>query len=379
MFGKRFNLITFAGFRIGVDISWFFIAILLTWTLAEGYFPAYYPNLPSQTYWLMGLLGMLGLFVSIILHELGHAVIARRFGMPISQITLFIFGGVAELKDEPPSPKAEFFVAIAGPIVSIVIAICMLLLTHVGLQLGWPVVLIGVTSYLAMINLVVVIFNLFPAFPLDGGRMLRAILWGWKNNLGWATKIATSLGSGFGFGLIFLGVLTLITGQIFVGLWWMIIGFFLHQAASSTRTQYFVKKELHGEKVEKFMTKNPISVPPDITVKELIDNYVYQSYHHVYPVVDDDKLIGYVSLKEVKTLNPEEWPKTTVRKIMIPTSQFQTVSPNTSALEALNLIHLSIPSTLLVVSDNRLVGILNAQDLFKLISLKLELEEEIRS
>lgn len=380
MFGRRFNVLTFAGFKIGIDISWFFIAILLTWTLAEGYFPAYFSNLPSTTYWLMGLFGMLGLFVSVVLHELGHAVIARRFGAPISQITLFIFGGVAELKEEPPSPKAEFFVAIAGPIVSVIISLCMFFLTSIGHQLGWPVLALGVTGYLAMINLVVVIFNLIPAFPLDGGRIFRALLWGWKGNLGWATKIATKLGSGFGLGLIFLGILTFISGQIFVGVWWIIIGFFLSQAAASTQQQYFVKKELHGEKVEKFMTKNPICVPPDITIKELIDNYVYQSYHHLYPVSENDQLLGYISLKEVKTLNPDDWGKTTVRKIMVPSSEFQTVSPSTSALEALNLIHQPFTSTLVVVNNNaKVVGILNAQDLFKLISLKLELEEDMRN
>lgn len=378
MFGKRFNILTFAGFNIGLDISWFFIAILLSWTLAEGYFPAYYQNLSNSTYWLMGILGMFGLFISILLHELGHAVVARYYNIPISQITLFIFGGVAELKDEPSTPKVEFLVAIAGPIVSIIIAICMYLLTHIGEQFGWPLVVTGVTAYLAMINLVVVIFNLIPAFPLDGGRILRSILWWWKNRLNWATKIATSLGSGFGFGLIFLGVLALISGQIFAGLWWMIIGFFLHSAAVSTRTQYFVKRELSGEKVMKFMTKDPISVSPHLTIQELINDYIYNSHHHLYPVVDQDKLLGYISLREIKTLSPTEWPKTTIDKIMVPVSKLHTVAPNTNAMEALNLIHQPDVTTLLVVDNERLVGILTAQDMFKLISLKLELEDENR-
>lgn len=376
MFGKRFHILTFAGFKIGLDISWFFIAILLSWTLAVGYFPAYYHNLSLSTYWVMGILGMLGLFVSVILHELGHAVVARKFDIPISQITLFIFGGVAELKDEPKSPKAEFLVAIAGPIVSVFISIVMMLITRLGEHSGWSPVVTGVTGYLSMINLVIVIFNLIPAFPLDGGRILRAILWWWKNNLSWATKIATGLGSGFGFGLIFLGILAFISGQIFAGLWWMIIGLFLQQAASSTRTQYFVRRELSGERVLRFMTKNPITVPPNISVQELIDNYVYKSYHHLYPVTDTDRLLGYVSVKEVKSLLPEEWAKTNISKIMVPVSQLHTVSPNTNALEALNLIHQPDETTLLVVDNEKLVGILTAQDMFKLISLKLELEDE---
>lgn len=374
MFGKPINVLKFAGFRIGVDISWFFIAILLSWTLAAGYFPYYYPHQTGGQYWLMGISGMLGLFVSVILHELGHALVARRFNLPIEQITLFIFGGVAEMKEEPPSPKAEFMVAIAGPIVSAIIALCMYVLYSMGQKLGWPTSVIGVTNYLAWINLVIVIFNLVPAFPLDGGRILRAILWGWKNNLGWATRITTQLGSAFGFALIFLGILSFITGSLFIGLWWMIIGLFLHQAASYSRAQFYVKQELQNDKVEKFMTKNPISVSPDITIKDFIDQYVYQSHHHLYPVSENNQLLGYISLKEVKILSPEQWNTTTVRKSMVPISTMQTITPETSVLDALNLFHQTDTTTLLVTNDQKnLLGILTAQDIFKLLSIKLEL------
>ena len=375
MFGKRYNLLTFAGFKIGIDTSWFFIAIILVWTLAEGYFPYYYPNLTTGMYWLMGLLGMLGLFVSVILHELGHAVVARRFEMPISQITLFIFGGVAELKKEPPSPKAEFYVAIAGPIVSVIIALVMYFITAFGQQSGWPIMAIGVTAYLAMINTVVVLFNMVPAFPLDGGRVLRSILWWWTNNLGKATQIASAIGSGFGFALIFLGFLSFMTGNPIVGIWWVILGLFLHHAASATRTQFYIKRELQGETVQKFMTKSPISVPPDITVKIFIDQYMYQSHHHLYPVTENGLLVGYISLKEVKAIAPEMWDKTLVSQAMVPRKDFQPIPPDSSALDALNRIQESNNAALIVESDGHLAGILTAQDLFKLISLKIELEE----
>lgn len=375
MFGPRFNILTLAGFRIGIDFSWFFIAILLSWTLAAGYFPHYYPNLSAGAYWLMGISGMLGLFVSVVLHELGHAVVARRYNLNISQITLFIFGGVAELKSEPPSPKVEFLVAIAGPIVSLIIALLMNFLTAAGHQAGWPVMVTGVTSYLALINLVIVLFNLIPAFPLDGGRIFRAALWWWKDSLQWATRIATHVGAGFGLFLIFMGILSLIAGDLFSGIWWIILGFFLRQAASSSRAQYYVRQELQGESVRKFMTKNPITVPPDIRVKEFIDQYVYQSHHHVYPVAEQGNLLGYISLKEVKALTPEEWARTAVRNAMVPLAEARTVSPDKNALEALSTIQEVPFSTLLVVDNGRLTGILTAQDLFKIISLKLELEE----
>jgi len=377
MFGRPFNIVKLAGINIGIDFSWLFIAILLSWTLAMGFFPFAYPNLTPKAYWLMGIVGMLGLFVSVVLHEMGHALMARRFNVNIEQIILFIFGGVAEMKKEPPSPKAEFLVAIAGPAVSVLIALCMYFVSAIGTQLGWSVLITGVTSYLAMINVVIVIFNLIPAFPLDGGRVLRSILWWWKDNLGWATRISSRLGSGFGFVLIFLGLLSLISGNFFSGIWWMILGLFLHQAASFSRTQYYVKRELENEKVAKFMTKNPISVPEDITIKDFVDRYVYQSHHHLYPVTDPSgKLLGYISLKEVKSLKPQEWEKTHIKDVMISKSSLQTVTPSMSALEALNLIHQSEISTLLVEDNGQLAGLLTSQDLFKVISLKLELEEE---
>lgn len=375
MFGKPINFMKFAGFKIGVDISWFFIAILLSWTLAVGYFPFSYPHLSLGIYWIMGIAGMLGLFISVILHELGHAVVARRFKLPIEQITLFIFGGVAEMKQEPPTPKAEFLVAIAGPIVSVIIAFGMFLLTSAGQQLGWPISIIGVTSYLTLINSVIVAFNLVPAFPLDGGRMFRALLWWWKDNLEWATRIATQLGSAFGFGLIFLGVLSFVAGNLFIGLWWMILGLFLHQAATYSRAQYYIKQELQNEKISQFMIKNPISVPPDLPIKSFIDKYVYQSHHHLYPVTEDGKLLGYISLKEVKTVASAEWENTPVSKAIIPLSKIHTLSPDVSILEALNLFHQTDTTTLLVVENGQLIGILTAQDIFKLLSIKFELNQ----
>lgn len=379
MFGKPINVLSFNGFKIGIDISWFFIALILSWTLAAGYFPEYFPNLGVGTYWLMGIAGMLGLFISVVLHELGHAVVARRFNLPIEQITLFIFGGVAEMKKEPESPKAEFLIAIAGPIVSILIAFFMHFLTVIGKHNDWPIPFTGVTNYLAVINTIIVIFNLVPAFPLDGGRVLRALLWSWKGNLQWATDVSSRLGSAFGFGLIFLGILSFFTGNFFVGIWWMILGLFLRQAATFSRTQYYVKNELQNEQVAKFMTKDPISVDPSITLKNFIDQYVFQSHHHLYPVAEDDKLLGYISLKEVKAVPAIDWDKTIVKSVMVPVALVQTISQNTNVLDALNLFQETNTTTLLVVDGENLTGLLTAQDIFKIISLKLELTQDSTS
>lgn len=378
MFGKPIPLMKLAGFKIGLDISWFFIAFLLAWTLATGYFPFTYPDLTAFTYGIMGILGMLGLFVSVVLHELGHAVVARHFNIPIERITLFIFGGVAELKQEPTSPKADFLVAIAGPLVTLALAAFFYTLTLLGRSLALPIPFIAITNYLTLINIVVFFFNLVPAFPLDGGRVLRALIWWKTNNLAFATKVATYLGAGFGFILIFFGILSFIVGNVFMGLWWMILGLFLYQAAAASKTQLYVKKELENEKVKRFMTKNPISVAPDITLKNFIDQYVYQSHHHLYPVVEGDNLLGYISLKEVKSVPATEWEHLSVRKLIVPLSSLKTITPLTSAFDALNLFQQADTTTLLVVNEhNQLVGLLTAQDIFKLISIKLELEPNL--
>ncbi len=322
----------------------------------------------------MGISGMLGLFVCIVLHELGHAMVAKYYKLPISQITLFVFGGVAEIKKEPQTPKVEFLMAIAGPIVSVVLAGGLYLLTVLGQHSFWPVPMIAVTAYLALINIVLAIFNLIPAFPLDGGRIFRSILWWIKKDSGWATRVASRIGSGFGMILIFLGIFSLITGNFIAGVWFVILGLFLQRAAAMSRSQHYIAQELHGEKVQKFMTKNPICVSPDISIQEFVDHCVYHSYHHLYPVTEHETLLGYVSLREVKLTPPENRKKTLVKEVMVPSSEFKTVSPETSALEALDLLNQTEMPILLVVKGRRLVGILTAQDLFKLISIKLELD-----
>jgi Zn-dependent protease/CBS domain-containing protein len=374
MFGKRFNFLTIFGIKIGIEFSWLFIAILLSWTLAAGYFPYYYPQLSLGTYWVMGVVGMLGLFICVILHELGHAMVAKHYKLPISQITLFIFGGIAEIKKEPKTPKVEFLMAIAGPIVSVLLSAGLYGLTLIGRRFGWPIPVVAVTAYLALINIILAVFNLIPAFPLDGGRIFRSILWWIKKDEGWATKVATRMGSGFGMILVFLGIFSLITGNFIAGIWFVILGLFLQRAAAASRSQYYISHELQGEKVEKFMTKNPISVSPQITIKGFIEKYVYESYHHLYPVTEKGTLVGYVSLREIKLIPAENWGKTRVEDVMVSSSQFKTVTPETSALEALNLINQSEMPILLVVKGKQLIGILTAQDLFKLISIKLELE-----
>ena len=245
MFGRRVRLFKLLGFAVHIDMSWLVLALLITWSLARGLFPYQYEKLSSITYWSMGAAGALGMFASIIFHELCHSLVARRFGLPMKGITLFIFGGVAEMDEEPPSPKAEFFMAIAGPASSILLGLFGYVVSVAGEE--WlPVPVAGVLEYLTIINFVLAGFNLVPAFPLDGGRVLRSALWQWKKNFRWATRIASKLGSFFGTVLIFLGILNILRGNVIGGIWQSMIGFFLGNAARMSYHQVLMRRALEG-------------------------------------------------------------------------------------------------------------------------------------
>ncbi|MEZ6097791.1 MAG: site-2 protease family protein [Pirellulaceae bacterium] len=322
----------------------------------------------------MGLAGAIGLFVSILAHELGHAVVARRFDVPMRGITLFIFGGVAEMTKEPPSAKAEFLVAIAGPVVSVVIAVaCYAAGIYGAASLTAPIA--GVLWYLGMINGVVVAFNMIPAFPLDGGRVLRSILWQAKGSLRWATRITSSIGSGFGMLLILLGVFSFIGGNFVGGMWQFLIGMFLRGAAQMSYQQVLIRHALEGEPVERFMHADVITVPPSATVDQLVEDYIYRHHHKMLPVTDDGRLLGCVTTREVQRVARGEWDQRTVGEIVKPCADENTIQRNADAMQALSNMSRNGASRLMVVEDGHLEGILSLKDLLKFISLKVELEE----
>lgn len=377
MFGRRIELFTAFGIPIRIDTSWFVVALLISWTLADSYFPSSYPGHPTATYWTMGIAGALGLFASIIIHELAHALAARQYGLSIRGITLFIFGGVAEMDREPPSAIAEFFVAIAGPIASVFLAVSFLATGFLWMFAGWPGAASGVLFYLMFINFVLVVFNLIPAFPLDGGRVLRSALWQWRKDLRWATAVTSRIGSGFGLLLIVFGVLEVIRRQDFIGgMWLFLIGMFLRSAAQGSYRQLTLRRNLEGETVERFMHPDPIAVPRVISVAELVEQYVYRYHYKLFPVVDDDRLLGCVTTQQIKELPQEEWARQTVGSIATPCSRDNTVGPQTDALEALSKMSRSGASRLMVVEGERLVGIITLKDLLRFLALKVELEND---
>jgi Zn-dependent protease/predicted transcriptional regulator len=372
MFAKRIPLFKLLGFQVWLDWTWFILALLITWSLATVLFPKLYEEagLTPTVQWSMGVAGAAGLFVSIVLHELGHSVVARRFGMQMRGITLFIFGGVAEMTDEPPSAIAEFFVAIAGPVVSFLIGVGMLGMTTLGATLDWPTAIVGVTRWLGWINLVLVGFNLVPAFPLDGGRVFRAGLWYWKGDLRWATRVASSVGGMFGIVLIAIGLLSLFAGNFIGGVWWVVIGLFLRGASSASYQQVLLRRALEGEPVARFMSASPIVVPPDIPISTLIDEYFYRYYHRMYPVASNGHLVGCVSIADVKALPQHDWPVRTVTEIMSECGDANTVRADDDAMRALAKLNASGESRLMVVDDGQLVGILSLKDLLRFLSLR---------
>ena len=374
MFGRRFDLFTLLGFRVRVDTSWFFLAVLVTWSLATGVFPAWHASLAPVTYWLMGAGAALGFFLSIITHELAHSVVARRNGVVMRGITLFVFGGVAEMTDEPPSARAELRVALAGPVASAITALVFLFVARAGKGFEWPDPLRGVFFYLGVINGALVLFNLIPAFPLDGGRVLRSVLWSWKKDLAWATFVTSRIGVGFSYVLMGVGVWSVINGGYIGGIWYFLIGLFLRGAANMSYQQVVMRRSLEGETVRRFMRTNPVTAPAHISVEALVQDFVYHHHYKMFPVVDGEELLGCIRTRDIKEVPREEWGARTVRELTAPVCEDNSIAPEAAALEALSKMNRSETSRLLVVEDGKLLGVITLKDLLKYLSLKMELE-----
>lgn len=368
------SLFKLFGFEVKLDWSWFFLAILLAWSLAVGYFPLHYTGLSKSTYWIMGIVGTLGLFLSIILHELSHSLVGRHYGIPISSITLFIFGGIAEMNKDPSSPKAEFYMSVVGPLVSLILAIFCLFLFKITSAAGWPVYVTGVISYLYIVNFVVGIFNLLPGFPLDGGRILRSILWWLTKDLKWATRVASQGGIFFGYLMIFYGVFLFIQGALISGLWGFLLGFFLQHISKVSYEQLLIKEIFGSEHIKKYAKKGSITVPSHITVQELIDNYFYKYYYKFYPVIKDNNLVGYISFDEIQDVAKEQWPALAVEKIMRQCTTENTVDIDTEMTQILEMMTTQRISRLMVTEHGALYGIITLKDVMDVLYIRKNLE-----
>lgn len=359
MFRHTIPLGRIMGILIDVDYSWFLIFGLLTWALAVGYFPAQYKGWSTGEYWFMGAISSILLFVCVLLHELGHSSVALRYKIPVREITLFIFGGVSQIAAEPPSAGAEFLIAIAGPAVSFVLAGVFWALQSVFAEVA-P--LLALVRYMFLLNFILGVFNLIPGFPLDGGRVFRAIVWGVNRNFRRATMIAAVSGRFFGFLFIFLGAWWALSGRLIDGLWIAFIGWFLESAAGSQVQQQMVKDLLAGHKVSEVMNHDYTRIDGEMTLQELVDKHILGGGRRSFVVTHGDSPVGLVTLANFKKVDRSAWPTTTANQVMIPRENLASVGPQEELWVAAEKMGRDGVNQLPVVQDGQMVGMLSRDD-----------------
>jgi Zn-dependent protease len=360
MFGHSVKLFDLFGFEIKVDASWLLIAALIVWSLASGYLPQVLPGLGQGAYLTIAVIAMLGLFGSLILHELAHSLVARSYGLGIGGITLFLFGGVAELVDEPKSAASEFWIAIAGPAMSFLLAGLFGLAAMTTDSAG---IFGTILAYLASINLILAVFNLLPAFPLDGGRVLRAWLWQRSGDMLEATRKASGAGTVLALGLMALGLFSALSGGGIGGLWLVLIGFFVLNASRGTYQRLLMQDSLRGRRVAELMTPDPWTVSPEMTLSDVADRVMLAHAVSFAPVVEQGIVIGQIDAARMREVPRETWPTTRVTDVMMPLGDADLIVPRMTAEEALQRFSEGPHRKLIVAEGRRLRGILSLRDL----------------
>jgi Zn-dependent protease/predicted transcriptional regulator len=354
------------GIRVGINWSWLVIAGLIVWTLAVSVFPSTNPDLSSRVHVAMGVVAALLFFACVLLHELGHALQARRENVEIEGITLWMLGGVAKISGRVPSAGAELKIAIAGPIVSLALG---LLFAGAAGGLPLPEPVDGVAAWLGYVNLALLLFNLVPAFPLDGGRVLFALLWLQSGQVDRAIRRAVAVGRIAAFAMIALGGVLLFTGSVTGGIWLAFIGWFLLQSAGAEAGQRAAEARLGNLRVDDLMTSNPITVRPDMTIADVVADVVWRARHTTYPVVDDGTPVGLLPFSTLAAVPRTEWDGTLVADCMLPLERVPLLGRETLLVDALQLVSGSEARRALVVDDGRLEGILSITDLMRALEL----------
>ena len=360
------------GIPIGIHSTWLIVFGLLTFSLAENVFPNRYDGWSTRTYWVIGAVATLLLFASVVAHELGHAVVAQGRGVGVRSITLFIFGGVAVLERETEEAGDEFVIAIAGPAVSVLIAIVTGALWAALRNSNEQVA--AILQYLASANTLLVLFNLIPAYPLDGGRVFRALLWRSSGDMMKATRIAATVGMVIGYLFVVFGIFTVFQSTV-SGIWLIAIGWFLQSAATQATSQAQMQRQFEGVSVGSLMNPQPATVAPDVTIAELVSGYIMARNVHGLPVCDGGRLAGIITLNDIKDTPSDEWNQRTVRDRMTSLDELVTVRAETSLNDALREMARLDIHQLPVVRDGELIGLLNRSAIIHYLQLRQALPD----
>ena len=372
MRSNAIKLFRILGIPIGLDPSWFLVFALFTWILAANYFPADFKNWTRLQYWSVAALTTIIFFICVVLHELGHSLMALRYKIPVKSINLYIFGGVSEITSEATNAVSEFVIAFAGPLTSLILAGLFYLL---GLVFKNVAPLFAMTKYLAFINASLAVFNLIPGFPLDGGRVFRAIVWGITKNLRRATEIAGVLGHAVAFLFILLGVWRLFQGDWVNGLWIAFIGWFLENAVVGQVQQQRTHALLTGHTVEQIMSRSCVMVSPDISLQELVDRYILDQGQRCMVVMRADQPAGLLTLHNIRQIPREHWNTTMAAEVMTPIDQVKRTSPTVGLEQALAQMGTDGVNQLPVMEDGQIEGMLSRQDIVNYLQTLRNLEK----
>lgn len=371
---RGFSLLRIGGIEIIIDYSWFIIFFLVIYSMAESYFPQVHQNYTKSQYWFMGTITAILLFVSVLLHELAHSYVAAKQGIRVASIRLFIFGGLAQVTSEPKTGRHEFLIAFAGPATSMALGVFFgsiyfyFFLAHEDTPVS------GIAGWLAFANVILALFNMIPGFPLDGGRILRAILWDRWDDMARATKIVSRIGNGFALFLIIFGVLQfLVTQSLVSGLWFIFVGLFMKHSAVGSYQAVVMQRALMGVDVRQIMAENIVTVDWLISVDELVRDYIYKYQFTNFPVFNREEFVGMVSLEGVKRISRELWGFKQVRDIMTPVEHVACLKPSDDATEALSKMVSGDVGHMPVVENGRLVGIVSRRDIMNLFKIKSDL------
>lgn len=371
MLGRGIPIAKLFGIRVEVDLSWLLIFALVSWTLADRVFPEEYPDWSEGTAWGVGVVAALLLFGTVLLHELAHALVAKARGLEVPKITLFIFGGVSHLGRQPASAREEFFIAAAGPAASIVVAAAA-----IGIAIassGRNEYVEAVASYLGFVNGILAAFNLLPGFPLDGGRVLRSLVWGRTRSFRRATEVASGVGVAFGYGLIFAGLGFMLFGYLINGIWFAFIGWFLMSAARAEGQGVFLESVLARLRARDVMSMDFAVVPPGMPLAQVVDEYMVSKGHRAVVVALGDQVEGILTVSDIRRVPRSEWPYVPARQVMTPKDRVITVDGSTPAIRVLMLVGQNRLNQVPVLENGRMVGLITRRELLDRVELAGEL------